>query len=164
MKQPSIQMRAGYHIKSSLVNSAYRALMPLIKQYGQDRGIETFYAIHPHLGEALDVVELLDLLDEYFYPWLQRNRHLIGKHTEKEWQEKQIQYHFRCAYCEKKPKRLEKDHIIPIARGGTDYIDNIVPACRQCNRRKHTTKLSRFLSQNNLHFQSSLCSGYDENA
>jgi 5-methylcytosine-specific restriction endonuclease McrA len=41
-----------------------------------------------------------------------------------------------CAYCgEAGP--LEADHRIPLSRGGTNYIDNVLPACRSCNGRKH---------------------------
>ena len=41
-----------------------------------------------------------------------------------------------CAYCgEAGP--LEADHRIPLARGGSNAIANILPACRRCNARKH---------------------------
>ncbi len=32
---------------------------------------------------------------------------------------------------------IEIDHRIPLSRGGSNLIDNILPACRRCNRRKH---------------------------
>jgi 5-methylcytosine-specific restriction endonuclease McrA len=41
-----------------------------------------------------------------------------------------------CAYCGSR-ERIEADHRIPLSRGGTNSIDNILPACRHCNRRKH---------------------------
>jgi 5-methylcytosine-specific restriction endonuclease McrA len=28
------------------------------------------------------------------------------------------------------------DHVVPLARGGGHSIDNVVPACRPCNRSK----------------------------
>jgi len=40
-----------------------------------------------------------------------------------------------CVYCQSK-RRLEIDHIIPIARGGTDDRHNLQTLCRTCNRRK----------------------------
>ena len=44
-------------------------------------------------------------------------------------------YGGRCAYCgETGPVEIE--HKIPLSRGGTNDISNIVPACRRCNRRK----------------------------
>jgi 5-methylcytosine-specific restriction endonuclease McrA len=41
----------------------------------------------------------------------------------------------RCTYCGA-AGRLEPDHRVPLARGGTNYIENILPACRRCNTRK----------------------------
>jgi 5-methylcytosine-specific restriction endonuclease McrA len=42
----------------------------------------------------------------------------------------------RCAYCES-DDNVEIDHRIPLIRGGSNTIENILPACRSCNRRKH---------------------------
>jgi len=41
-----------------------------------------------------------------------------------------------CAYCGSKAL-IEIDHRTPLARGGSNLIENILPACRRCNRRKH---------------------------
>jgi hypothetical protein len=40
-----------------------------------------------------------------------------------------------CAYCGA-TGRLEWEHVIPLARGGPDSIDNLVRACRPCNAAK----------------------------
>ncbi len=60
-----------------------------------------------------------------------------GTHfTFEEW-EKLLNYHVgRCAYCGS-IERIEADHRIPLCRGGSNEIRNILPACRHCNRRKH---------------------------
>lgn len=42
----------------------------------------------------------------------------------------------RCAYCGGAGP-LQADHRVPLARGGTNDIGNILPACRSCNARKH---------------------------
>jgi len=34
------------------------------------------------------------------------------------------------------PVDLECDHIIPISRGGTNFFDNLMTLCRDCNRSK----------------------------
>ena len=48
-----------------------------------------------------------------------------------------------CAYCgEAGP--LEADHRIPLARGGSNAIANILPACRRCNARKHVLTEEEF--------------------
>lgn len=40
-----------------------------------------------------------------------------------------------CFYCGSK-EQLTVDHVIAIARGGTDSIGNLVSACKRCNSRK----------------------------
>jgi hypothetical protein len=40
-----------------------------------------------------------------------------------------------CVYCQSK-RRLEVDHIIPVAKGGTDDRHNLQTLCRTCNRKK----------------------------
>lgn len=44
---------------------------------------------------------------------------------------------FRCRYCGAGPEaRLQIDHIMPRARGGTDDPDNLATACWACNNGK----------------------------
>ena len=45
---------------------------------------------------------------------------------------------FTCQYCGKKAPeaKLEVDHIIPRNQGGSDYSENLITACRDCNRGK----------------------------
>ena len=47
---------------------------------------------------------------------------------------------FRCQYCGAASTddgiRLEVDHILPRANGGTDDLDNLITACHICNRGK----------------------------
>lgn len=58
-----------------------------------------------------------------------------------EWEHKKAQYHYCCAYCGKHTRDLERDHVVPLSAGGADSIDNIVPACFDCNRNKHASSL-----------------------
>jgi 5-methylcytosine-specific restriction endonuclease McrA len=49
----------------------------------------------------------------------------------------------RCTYCgEVRP--LTMDHRIPLIRGGRHEIENIIPACKPCNSRKHTRTEEEF--------------------
>jgi 5-methylcytosine-specific restriction endonuclease McrA len=61
-----------------------------------------------------------------------------GTCSRKQWLDK-VEYHaWRCFYC-KVPLTWETmhiDHRKPLARGGTGWPANLVPACRQCNLRK----------------------------
>jgi len=46
----------------------------------------------------------------------------------------------RCEYCQSHQKyvmgRLQVDHIIPVARGGSDDEENLCLACKPCNQHK----------------------------
>ncbi|TKS96412.1 HNH endonuclease [Streptomyces lasalocidi] len=41
-----------------------------------------------------------------------------------------------CMYCSIRASE-RMDHVIPLARGGADRIDNLVPACHRCNHSKN---------------------------
>lgn len=53
----------------------------------------------------------------------------------------------RCAYCETSPGyELHLEHLVPVSRGGSDDICNIVAACSPCNSSKRSlTALEYFL-------------------
>jgi 5-methylcytosine-specific restriction endonuclease McrA len=59
-----------------------------------------------------------------------------GAFTGAEWSALLARWGDMCAYCGG-PGPLEADHRVPLTRGGTNFIDNILPACRGCNGRKH---------------------------
>lgn len=56
-------------------------------------------------------------------------------HTYEQWQAKLAMAGGRCVMCGSE-KNITRDHIIPLAAGGSDSIDNIQPLCRSCNTRK----------------------------
>lgn len=71
-------------------------------------------------------------------PYYKRKQRLAdngGKHTKVEWEKLKAQYNYACLCCGE-VKVLTKDHIQPIAYGGTDSIDNIQPLCKSCNSAK----------------------------
>lgn len=55
--------------------------------------------------------------------------------TDAEWEAKKSAYRFTCAYCAG-PGPVEMDHVIPLSKGGRHNPDNVVPACRSCNKSK----------------------------
>jgi 5-methylcytosine-specific restriction endonuclease McrA len=60
----------------------------------------------------------------------------VAHFTLEEWLALLAKHDGNCAYCGSR-EWIEADHRIPLCRGGTNSIDNILPACRHCNRRKH---------------------------
>lgn len=69
-----------------------------------------------------------------------------GSHTRAQWLARVAFHGWRCRYCAKELTRrtLTKDHLIPLARGGSDWPANLVPACRSCNCRKQDRTASEF--------------------
>lgn len=61
--------------------------------------------------------------------------------TAQKWLGIKARYGNRCLDCGKPEPlvKLEADHILPLALGGTDTEDNIQPLCRTCNARKSRT-------------------------
>ena len=52
------------------------------------------------------------------------------------WRFMKEMYKNRCYYCDRGGIKLQREHRIPLARGGDNHLSNIVPACEPCNRRK----------------------------
>jgi 5-methylcytosine-specific restriction endonuclease McrA len=67
---------------------------------------------------------------------LRASKALNKFHTEAEWMALLTRHGGRCAICGS-TKRIERDHIMPLSRGGTDDIGNIQPLCKTCNCRKN---------------------------
>ncbi|MDE0084231.1 MAG: RNA-guided endonuclease IscB, partial [Candidatus Poribacteria bacterium] len=56
----------------------------------------------------------------------------------------------KCYYCGKKNVPLEKEHILPKAKGGTDRVSNLTVSCRDCNIEKgnrHPNELTGHLGE-----------------
>ena len=66
-----------------------------------------------------------------------------GKYTSRDWADLVLRYGGKCAY-DGASGPLQPDHRIPLARGGSNSIENILPACGRCNRRKHLMSESEF--------------------
>ena len=71
--------------------------------------------------------------------WQTRRRDSLrangGSYTPAEWQALCKSHGFCCVRCGKK-RRLTADHIIPVSKGGSSYIENIQPLCMPCNSSK----------------------------
>jgi 5-methylcytosine-specific restriction endonuclease McrA len=65
-----------------------------------------------------------------------RKANALGYFTESEWQAILRNQWYLCAKCGIKAP-LQKDHIVPLARGGCNYAFNIQGLCSTCNNRKN---------------------------
>lgn len=90
-----------------------------------------YHRAHPEVGLARS------------HNYRARRRAAEGHLSPREWLDLVAQYDGRCAYCGGSGP-LEADHRVPLARGGTNLIDNILPACRPCNARQHLLTESEF--------------------
>lgn len=62
-----------------------------------------------------------------------------GSFTVEEWFELKKKNNNSCAKCgtHESIAKLTKDHIIPLTKGGSNWINNIQPLCQSCNSRKY---------------------------
>jgi HNH endonuclease len=78
-----------------------------------------------------------------------------GSHTEHEWMDLLAKWNWLCFYCAEPIRRnsadpnheATKDHMVPISRGGVDFIANIVPACLRCNQLKGNKTVDEFRAE-----------------
>ena len=56
---------------------------------------------------------------------------------------------WRCAYCRcgLDEKTATRDHVVPLARGGSNDISNIAVACASCNKKKHAKTADEFMAR-----------------
>jgi len=72
---------------------------------------------------------------------IRRVRVMAQEHhfTAEQWRALCAYYGYTCLRCGKREPEilLSPDHVIPIARGGSNSIHNIQPLCRVCNKKKY---------------------------
>ena len=75
-----------------------------------------------------------------------RKRDAEGSHTAKEVQALYDSQNGRCAYCDCNLTETKKhlDHIVPLKRGGSNWVANLAWACRHCNTSKGDKLLSEW--------------------
>lgn len=61
-----------------------------------------------------------------------------GHHTGQQWLDLIDACGKKCLRCSTQNENLQADHIVPVACGGSNNIDNIQPLCQDCNMWKRT--------------------------
>ena len=63
-----------------------------------------------------------------------------GRPSAKEWTQLRAavlkEHGHSCAYCGDTEAPLAIDHVVPVSRGGSNHLRNLVPACKRCNSAK----------------------------
>jgi len=67
-----------------------------------------------------------------------RKQQAEGEFTNQEWQALKAFYNHTCLRCDKREPEIQltADHVIPLSKGGSNYISNIQPLCGSCNNAK----------------------------
>lgn len=81
-----------------------------------------------------------------------RKKGCVGSYTQAEWLALKEHYGSKCLRCGKSEgttwgDRVTADHVIPLAFGGPDTIDNIQPLCMRCNKWKHVKAIDFRVAQ-----------------
>jgi hypothetical protein len=55
-----------------------------------------------------------------------------------------------CAYCGEATTAFQKDCVLPISRGGSYVLANVVPSCRSCNASKCNSEVTSWMRRKKL--------------
>lgn len=75
------------------------------------------------------------------YSGLRRHAQRAGKINRAKIVEKTLG---KCAYCDKKRRKMHIDHVIPLAKGGRHSQNNLILACQSCNMSKGSKLVSEW--------------------
>lgn len=65
-----------------------------------------------------------------------RKKNAPGSFTHQQWLCLCDQFNNKCIRCLRDDLPLTRDHVVPLSRGGTNFISNIQPLCHSCNLAK----------------------------
>ena|ERR1700722_2347904 len=100
----------------------------------KNRDVARWRAVHRALGKKWRAAHP-DKVAALKRKYKARFRGAAGSHTLTEWLALVATYDGKCLACGTS-ENLTQDHIIPISRDGTHYIENIQPLCVRCNSSK----------------------------
>lgn len=82
---------------------------------------------------------------EYSHKYSAKKGGLVHDLTEPQWQETLKACNYRCIYCGKPWEN--KEHFIPVSKGGGYTVNNILPTCGSCNSKKNVKKPLDFIRE-----------------
>lgn len=149
MKERSRLWRAAHRVEYAQQMRDWRAKNREYKRE-QDR---KYYAEHPEERKAYDALPKSRVRARQNAKNQKAKRKLAKGATHHPitaagWFQIKADYAYRCAYCdapETPEKPLTQDHVVPLKKGGSHTVDNIVPACGECNTTKQTMSLVEFM-------------------
>jgi 5-methylcytosine-specific restriction endonuclease McrA len=120
------------------------------KEYCKERDAKNFqehkeeaYQQHKEYAEKKpEIVQRIHRQANHKYRGLRKGAE--GSFTEKEFRLKCESIGNKCVYCGKSGMKLVPDHIIPLSRGGSNFIANINPSCVSCNNSKRDMLVIEF--------------------
>ena len=144
------QKRAYYRANRELILAQVKA-----RAAANPKAISAYHAEH----YAKNADRIRATVAEYHKAYPDKKSHLEnrrrarkagngGSHTLAERCEKFARLGNVCYFCGL-PKKLTVDHDVPLARGGTDDIANILPACRSCNSKKNKQTAAEYFGRTN---------------
>lgn len=74
-----------------------------------------------------------------------RRQKFIREMTANDWRRIMLLHSGRCFYCD--GKATGKDHVLPICLGGRDTVDNTIPCCPTCNKKKSSTRVEVWVTR-----------------
>lgn len=83
---------------------------------------------------------------------MKRVTHGLPRLTLMQWIDRVKEFDNKCAYCFEPPedgKYLEIEHLVPLSKGGHHRIENVVPACPTCNKKKGNMTHEEFMETSN---------------
>lgn len=139
--------RAAWYVANSERHKAYSRAWYAANSERAKAVVSSYQRAHPERVKAWKSAWSRAHPEEvvqYALNYRARRRGAPGRHSLQEWKEKCELLGNVCFYCgEAGP--LERDHNVPLTRGGSDSIDNILPACRPCNAKKRTKTAREYL-------------------
>ncbi len=78
----------------------------------------------------------------------EKRRHMVPviEYILKDWRDAMVHFGGECCYCgtkegRSKDSKFDREHLLPISRGGKTVRHNIAPSCKTCNRARGNKEL-----------------------